>query len=68
MSLFQEHQSGEWKTDDAIKQSVEGHIESNKQACGSDKRFKSRNTMIDVTIEQSMRRNREQTINKRKSA
>jgi len=41
MSLFQEHQSGEWKTDDAIKQSVEGHIESNKQACGSDKRFYS---------------------------
>ena len=31
-------------------------------------RFKSRNAMIDVTIEQSIRRNIEQTNNKRKNA
>jgi len=62
MSLFQEHQSGEWKTDDAIKQSVEGHIESNKQACGSDKRFYSWWSTFDVTMEQSKGRNGKQTV------
>jgi hypothetical protein len=62
MSLFQENHSVEWKRGDTIKQGVEGQVESNKQVYGSDKRFKSRNemidVMIDVTIKQSIKRNR----------